>query len=140
MNYSNISVSLTVLSEICNPYSAIVWHGVNSPIKKHEVTKQIRQGNLLDPNTIDPNNLRHGKRIAHIRRIAWFVVNGWSDPLEVDVGVPSAGCHIDWPVTDGNHRLAAAILRKDASITICFGGSVNYGKELGLLPKNKKRR
>jgi hypothetical protein len=36
-------------------------------------------------------------------------LHGWTDAIEVDVGVPALRCHVDWPVQEGNHRLAAAI-------------------------------
>lgn len=48
----------------------------------------------------------------------------------MDVGVPSLHCYVDWPVMDGNHRLAAAIYRKDATILACVGGDIDYALEL----------
>lgn len=67
---------------------------------------------------------------AHAARIAYLVENGWPDAIEVDVGVPSMFCHVDWPVTDGNHRLAAAAYRGDVSILASVGGSLDYALEL----------
>lgn len=66
----------------------------------------------------------------HAGRIAYFVVHGWADTIGIDVGVPSLGCHIAWPVQDGNHRLAAAIYRGDETILADIDGSVNYAAEL----------
>lgn len=45
----------------------------------------------------------------HAKRIAYLVVFGWNDAIEVDVGIPDLGYSPQWPVMDGNHRLAAAI-------------------------------
>lgn len=66
----------------------------------------------------------------HAGRIAYFVTHGWEDPISVDVGVPSLGCNVRWPVQDGNHRLAAAIYRNDDAILADVDGSVAYAAEL----------
>ena len=47
---------------------------------------------------------RWGGRTAN--RIAWLAVNGWTDPISIDASYINQGL---WPVTDGNHRLAAAV-------------------------------
>jgi hypothetical protein len=66
----------------------------------------------------------------HASRIAFLVKNGWQDLIEIDIGVPSLGCWVDWPVLDGNHRLAAASLRGDAEILASVSGSLAYAVEL----------
>lgn len=54
----------------------------------------------------------------HLGRIQWLADNGWEDPIFMEVGFDIRV----WPVTDGNHRLCAAILRGDTTITVeCFG-------------------
>lgn len=58
----------------------------------------------------------------HAERIAWLVLYPAEDPIEIDVGVPILGYHIPWPVLDGNHRLAAAIFRKDLTILVAPAG------------------
>lgn len=67
----------------------------------------------------------------HAYRIAWLVLNGWNDPIEIDVGVPSVGyggpCV---PITDGNHRLAAAIYRKDKNISAVVSGCLKKARNL----------
>ena len=40
------------------------------------------------------------QRIYHARRIAYFIVHGWNDPITVDA---------DGWITDGSHRIRAAI-------------------------------
>lgn len=62
---------------------------------------------------------------AHAERVAWYFVQGLSpqDCIEIDVGVPSLGCVVAEPVQDGNHRLAAALLRGDPGIPCSIGGS-----------------
>ena len=66
----------------------------------------------------------------HEARIAWFVKHGWSDTIWLDVGAPDLGCHVDWIVEDGNHRLAAAIYRGDKTIGCTIGGDLCYADEL----------
>ncbi|MBK6616279.1 hypothetical protein [Ottowia sp.] len=66
----------------------------------------------------------------HIARIAYLASTGWSEPIEVDVGVPHMNCWVNWPVVDGNHRLAAAIARRDDFILASVGGCCTYMREL----------
>ncbi len=67
---------------------------------------------------------------VHEARIAWFVKHGWSDTIQLDVGVPSLGYCADWIVEDGNHRLAAAIYRGDKTINCGISGDLCYADEL----------
>jgi len=61
----------------------------------------------------------------HAARVAYLVVNGWDDdPIDVDFGVPSLGFRVGWPIINGNHRLAAAIIRGDKSIAAAVSGEV----------------
>ena len=66
----------------------------------------------------------------HAKRVAWLVVDGWNDPIHIDVGVPSLGYEPDYVVDDGNHRLAAAILRGDETILAECSGDVKLIDEL----------
>jgi hypothetical protein len=66
----------------------------------------------------------------HSERIAYLVRNGWNDPIELDIGVPGLGCYVDWPVMEGNHRLAAAIYRHDEYILAKVSGDIDYGFKL----------
>ena len=68
--------------------------------------------------------------LSHASRIAYLVTCGWTDAIDVDVDVPSMGCNVDWPVIDGNHRLAAAAYRGDALIRASVSGSLDYALEL----------
>ncbi|KGM36201.1 hypothetical protein P409_00490 [Inquilinus limosus MP06] len=58
------------------------------------------------------------------------MVNGWHQPIHVDVGVPSLGFTPRWPIEDGNHRLYAAKLRGDTHILVTISGSVDLAAEL----------
>ena len=60
----------------------------------------------------------------HAERIAWYVVHGLSatDFLEIDVGVPALGQRNGEPVVDGNHRLAASLIRGESSVACSISG------------------
>jgi hypothetical protein len=66
----------------------------------------------------------------HAARIAYLVKNGWDDPIDIDVGVPSLGAVGHWPYTDGNHRICAAILRGDTHIRADISGDVDYAEHI----------
>jgi hypothetical protein len=65
----------------------------------------------------------------HAQRIAYLIVYGWTEPVEIDVGVPSLN-YFPYPLIDGHHRLCAAIYRKDGFILASVSGSLNYAFEL----------
>lgn len=63
----------------------------------------------------------------HLCRIRFLALHGWTDPIHVDVGVPALGYSgPEWPVTDGNHRLWAVILRADPFIAVDIFGHVDH--------------
>ncbi len=66
----------------------------------------------------------------HAKRVAHFVLNDWDGTIEVDIGVPSLRAYSDWPVQDGNHRLAAAIFKGTKKVPIAFSGSIAYAEKI----------
>jgi hypothetical protein len=123
------AVPLDALKELCNPFDGICWRGLEKPVTRQEIAAALASNTLLAP---DGSSTLTLDRAGHIARIAWFVVHGWTDHIEIDVGVPSMGCYVQWPVEDGNHRYAAAIYRDDATIAAEISGSLNYAEEIGL--------
>ncbi len=96
-------------------------------ITQREVRKAVAEGRLNPPYT-DPYVgrevvLAKTKR-QHIERIAWFVVNGWYDPIGIDVGVPSLWCHVSHIIVDGNHRVCAAVIKRDKLIRAYASGDL----------------
>lgn len=77
----------------------------------------------------DMKGSKRAQRRWHIERVAWLVTHGWKDPIEIDVGVPVLGFCPDWIVTDGNHRLAAAIYQGAETILASCGGQVDVFEE-----------
>ncbi len=115
-----------------SPFDHAVWVNLQEPPAKitiEEVATAIAEGRL---------GSQHlggcGLRRDHIERVAYLVVNPDPTPLDLDVGVPFLGCHVDWPIQDGHHRLAAAIFRNDALIDIDISGSIDYAEELFGVP------
>jgi hypothetical protein len=109
--------------ELCHPL-------LTSPWGAGRVSEKMVH-RALASNQFSPVPVEHGARAEeHAARIAFLMQNGWSDSIEIDVGVPSLGCWVDWPVLDGNHRLAAASLRGDAEILATVSGSLDYAMEL----------
>lgn len=72
----------------------------------------------------------------HASRIAYLVLNKDDNPISLDVGIPSIGYH-SIVLIDGNHRLAAAIYRKDKIIKVDYSGETAYFKHL-FVRKSKK--
>lgn len=59
------------------------------------------------------------EREKHIARIAWFVMNGWNDPITLNFDMVCM-----WPIIDGNHRFIAAKFKKQKSILANATGSL----------------
>lgn len=114
-----------------NPFSNCPW---GCKVTKANVTAALKANRLvaIPDETWAADSIRHGKPspVYHEERIAYLVKNGWNDPIQIDVGIPSMNCHVDWMVIDGNHRVAAAIMRGDTTISAQVGGSIDYAQEL----------
>ena len=90
-------------------------------IRTEDVDLVLAEGDLL----ATPVPIGCEDRWVHAARIAYLVVNGWKDEIvfEPERGW-RPGDHLRhmWPVTDGNHRLAAAIYRGDEEILAIISG------------------
>jgi len=111
-----------------SPFENHCWSEFKRRITHLEVAQCIQKGDF----EVQPYNLAKvsWKRRDHIRRIAYLVVNPSDKPIEIDVGVPSLGCYVTWPITDGNHRLGASIYREDEFIQVGLSGDLGYASEL----------
>lgn len=100
-----ICISVDKLKEKCNPLENPPWENVK-PISKEEILSCnfVEKVEEYDPLCLE-------NRESHIKRIAFYVRNGWEDePITVL-------CHPNiYPIYDGNHRFAAAIIRNDEFI------------------------
>lgn len=121
-----IRTNVAWLARIKNPLLTPPW-GIDR-IHAHEVLPAAADGRYAHP--AHPDGLRADPaprptcRECDIARIAYFTTHGWPEddphPIEVDVGL---GTYIpQWPIIDGNHRLAAALIRNDTLITVSASG------------------
>ena len=98
----------------CDPFKGCCWPGLDRPITIEEVAEAMKH-------SVEPKS----RRQEHVAAISQYVINGWDDPIAIDVGVPSMGCCPAWLIQDGNHRFAAAIVRGDDTITVNASGVVD---------------
>lgn len=118
-----VRIGVRKLQALCDPFRSRIWGSFT--INK----AMVRQA--LSDNTLQPSyRSGSGDPYYHAGRIAWFYLRGWTDAIDVEVGCPALHCYVDWPVQDGNHRLAAAILRGDREIKALVGGDIDYAFDL----------
>lgn len=123
-----LQVSVGRLQELCDPAKGDPW---GFQITPGEVAQAVEEGRFrATPWKSFPNQFTKEERQYHIERVAYFVVNGWTDPIDLDVGVPSLGCYISWMILDGNHRFYAAVIRNDLAIHSTLSGDLNYAQEI----------
>ena len=107
------------LKRHCNPFGLISpWGGAR--MTRAAVRRALAERRLVDQPGGDD----------HAGRIAFLVEHEAKDAIEVDVGVPALNCWVGWMVTDGNHRLAAAIFSGRPFIPATVGGQMDYAKRL----------
>ena len=115
---------------IADPVAEPPWgsvRGMKSMLRKVEACLK-HQEFMADPVGAS------GTVTQHAQRIAYLVVHGWKGPIQIDVGVPSISKLPTWPVTDGNHRLYAAIWRGDEMIEADISGDIDYAATLFDIP------
>ncbi len=122
-------LSIPILRTLCDPTEISPW-GLDAPVSHDLITKCLADrlfvfGPILHEEWEDP--------IIHAQRIAFFCEYGWTDEIEVDVGIPDMGCTVRWPVTDGNHRFSAAIYLGRPWIEASLGGSLDYAEDINLI-------
>lgn len=98
-----------------NPFEKVVWWGLDAPITKEEVREAIDEGRLCHESVVSDFSCRPS-RGEHVERVAYFVVNGWEAAIDVEY------CFGNWPVQDGNHRLAAAYFLGLPEVEASFSG------------------
>ena len=118
------------IAEHWNPYSESIdgrrllpskWGCV---VTQEDVRAALLEGRLRSgPIDIDSSG------DAHAERVAWLVIHEATDPIEIDVGIPSIGYMPPEMVPDGNHRLAAAIYA-GRPIAVEITGDVNFATEI----------
>ncbi len=124
-------ISVKSIRKLCDPTQNDVWScGI---VAQSLVAQCIQQGRLIDHEEWEALNaeaLYIPSAEEHASRIAYLATEGWEDPIEIDVGVPSLGYFPKWPLEDGNHRLFAAIFKKHETIDATFAGDLDLVSEL----------
>jgi hypothetical protein len=121
-------LSVQKLLDFCNPFSGICWD--IKEISFSDVEKAIANSKSESAPFSSGKSSKIWSRNKHIERIAYLVVNYNNEPINIDVGIPSLGYGIEWPVIDGNHRLAAAIFRGEKSIAAYCSGELDLIQQL----------
>ena len=98
--------------------------GVTTALVRHCLENQILKSDYYLGADRFKEQAEEWTLLDHAARIAWMVANNWTDPIELDFGIPSLG-HSWYPLLDGHHRLAAAIYREDPWILANCSGSVD---------------
>jgi hypothetical protein len=118
--------SVAKLREVQDPFTSNIWG--KGLLTEDEVVQAVAEGRL-NGTPFSTDLLDEWTHLMHVERVAYLVVNPSDKPIEVDVGIPHLGCHVDWPVQDGNHRLAAAICRGDKKIRVEASGACDEIKK-----------
>ena len=113
----SILIPVTILAQYWNPINGVWAKGTCS---KRKISNAIKAKRFVHDE----------KSNDHAARVAYFVQFGWDDPIQIDVCIPSLGYHTKELVTDGNHRLAAAIYRGDKKIVAEISGDINDATEM----------
>ncbi|HEJ2342738.1 TPA: hypothetical protein SMW50_005771 [Pseudomonas aeruginosa] len=114
-----VAIPVSAVTKHCNPYgSSAPWGEI---VRRADVERALSERRFAPAPGSDD----------HAARIAFLVENPASDPIGIDVGCPVLGYWgPSWMVTDGNHRLAAAIYRGDATISALVDGQMDHAFEL----------
>ena len=105
------------------PFIDSIWIKMHEPLTRKEIREAIQKRCLISPDIPKPMDglWDISSREQHIQRIAWLVANYQEEhPIEVDFGIPGF-CQM--AITDGHHRLAAAIYLKLDYILVSASGS-----------------
>lgn len=113
------------VARVCNPLLRPPWTmDKDGPILHKEIETAIPAPYPFSDNIALTEEGE--KRTFHVGRIKYLAQKGWNDPIVIDVGSPALHCFVEWPVRDGNHRLAAALYLNEPHILVAIGGDLEY--------------
>ena len=117
----SIRVSVKRLRDIWDPFESKVWPNLGSPITQDEIKKAIPACAPLSDMPKCGVLEKPRSRKSHVTLVAWLATHWKNDyPLEIDVGVFECPAEV---VSDGNHRLAAAIYLRRRWVLANVSGS-----------------
>jgi hypothetical protein len=103
-----LEVSVAKLREMVDPLATPPWGSQGSGLTEAMVRDAMRFGDTIDRpvnNGFGTNAETHAGRIGHL------ALHGWDDEITLELSSDDR-----WPVTDGNHRFYAAIIRGDETL------------------------
>jgi hypothetical protein len=106
-----------------NPFQAHIWNS-------YVVRLQLVRSYYLKSVGRATKAYYFVERSQHEKRIAWLMLHGWVDPIELDVGFPNLGLAISNPTSDGNHRVAAALALELPYIEASCSGDVGIIEQI----------
>lgn len=121
-----VKIDVRKLSQIVNPFREPIWIKLDKPITKKEIQQAINNNEVIPSDAPKKYDKFWDKssREEHIQRIAWLVKNyDENNPLLIDFGIPNFGSKFE--LSDGNHRLAAAIYLNKSYIWADVSGSID---------------
>lgn len=88
-----------------DPFEEWPWvEGDRRPLMEEEVELAVTAGKTYDKSYGQVGEYMQWSREKHVMRIAHFVVDGWSDPIDVEIINEE-----EFELLDGYHRFAAAV-------------------------------
>ena len=130
-----INVSVDVLKKHWSPFNSRTrpWSLRDKAISEKDVKQAVSQGELVSCGR-EEHFKYYGDdlRGLHIKRIAWFVVHGVESPISIYICpfLKESNGSYPWIVSDGNHRLAASIVRGDEIIKSNIRGDIDNAEKL----------
>lgn len=130
------NVPLERITRLFDPFVHPPWHD-GQGVTMAGVRAALNKGRLETKPYSAEFFARDWTSIRHEQRIAWLVLNPSTEPIQIEFSEPGyEACSID----DGNHRLAAAIIRSDAEIAIQIGGFFAHSvRALGVICRPLQR-
>jgi hypothetical protein len=129
------------LLEHTNPLGC--WAELKSEITILEVKNCINESNselTATPLylTIDEDEYKDELRAKHIQKIAYFVENETTKPIDIEIGFPEFNSHscLNNIIDDGNHRLAGNFIAGNKYIKSSISGSKELALEMGIWNPN----
>ena len=125
-------IPLSRLANSFDPFVCSPWHD-GQGVSFEGVTAALEEGRFeYGPYSavVSVHENNWGAR-RHEARIAYLVVHKSEEPIEVQFSTPDGD---SMSIDDGHHRLAAAIYRKDPTISVELGGYLSAAiRGLGII-------
>lgn len=125
-----ISAPLAYVLAAADPFTGDPW-GVG-PLRPSDVRAAIE---FSGPHPCTLVDLAGSCRECEINRVAHLALWGWPpaevDPHPVVIDVGALDYVPVWPIVDGNHRVAAAVVRGDTHIEVMVTG--DYDRAIAVL-------